>query len=56
MGNRAETMESIINKLVKLDYCALTIVHAGAMALETYQRLEKQESQGQQEKEMSGEV
>lgn len=45
MGNRSETMSSIIDKLVKLDYGGLTIIHAGATALENYQRLEKEEDQ-----------
>lgn len=52
MGDRSETMSSIIDKLVKLDYRSLTIIHAGATVLENYQRLEKEANQ-QREKELS---
>lgn len=55
MDDRSETMANIIEKLVKLDYGGLTIIHAGAMVLENYQRLEQEEKQcGQQEKVQAG--
>ena len=49
MGDRSETMSSIIEKLVKLDYGGLIIIHAGATVLENYQRLEKEEKQKQEQ-------